>query len=190
MAWSQVGSLKGPKGDAGEQGLDGAQGPIGPQGEPGTQGPIGPEGPVGPVGPEGPAGEDGAGIEIGGSVAKYGDLPTDLTEADAGKGFLVEEDGRLYIWSGTAFPASGAGVEFRGPEGPAGPAGETGPQGAEGPAGGVGPQGEKGETGPQGEEGVRGSKWYFGTGAPGQIDGVLPGDAYLDSASGVYYHMT
>lgn len=62
----------------------------------------------------GPAGE---GIEIAGQVATYVDLPDDLGPVDSGQGFLVEADGKLYIWSGTAFPADGAGVEFRGPQG-------------------------------------------------------------------------
>lgn len=69
---------------------------------------------TGPQGDPGPAGES---IEIAGSVATYGDLPDDLTSGDAGKGYLVEADGLLYIWDGTAFPTNGNGVAFKGDKG-------------------------------------------------------------------------
>lgn len=150
-------------------------------------------GPAGAQGPIGPKGEDGAGIQIAGSVATYGALPSDLTQADAGDGYLVEADGRLYIWSGAAFPASGAGVEFRGPEGPAGPAGDTGPAGPEGPKGETGNAGADGAQGPAGAQGnpgptgPRGSKWWFGTGAPGSLPGSIAGDFYLDFGDGTVY---
>lgn len=65
----------------------------------------------------GPAGEAGAGIEIAGSVATYANLPSNLGSPDAGKGYLVQADGLLYIWDGTAFPADGSGVAFQGPPG-------------------------------------------------------------------------
>jgi hypothetical protein len=68
-------------------------------------------------GVQGVPGEAGAGVEIAGHVATYLDLPDDLTLTDAGNGYLVEADGLLYVWSGTAFPANGAGTEFRGPAG-------------------------------------------------------------------------
>ena len=44
---------------------------------------------------------------------------TGLGAADAGKGYLVQSDGLLYIWSGTAFPANGSGVAFKGDKGDA-----------------------------------------------------------------------
>lgn len=75
---------------------------------------------------KGPPGADGAGIEISGSVPTYADLPTSLGPGDAGNGYLVEADGKLYIWSGTAFPADGSGVEFRGPQGIQGNPGTAG----------------------------------------------------------------
>ena len=74
----------------------------------------------------GPRGEDGAGIEIAGSVATYADLPTNLTVGDAGKAYLVEANGLLYIWDGAQFPTEENGVEFRGPQGDPG---AQGPQG-------------------------------------------------------------
>lgn len=185
--WTQRGNIKGPPGE---------QGPQGPQG---------------PQGIQGPPGVDGAGIAIAGSVADYASLPTTLGAADAGDGYLVNSDGRLYIWDGDSFPASGSGVEFRGPQGLPGPQGEVGPQGpqgiqgevgpqgpvgpagadgADGPTGATGPQGEVGPQGPQGEDGVRGAGWFDGAGVPGTVPGALVGDYYLDSSTGTYYQLS
>jgi hypothetical protein len=187
MAWTQTGNLKGPKGDTG---------PVGPQGPEGIQGPVGPVGPkgdqgaTGPAGPQGPPGVDGKSVSIAGQVATYADLPTTLTTDDAGKGWLVEADGDLYVWSGTAFPANGSGTDFRGPAGPVGPQGPQGVQGNQGPAGPQGPTGAQGPVGPQGPQGQRGSKWFTGSGAPGTIEGALPGDMYLDTVSGTTYQLS
>lgn len=120
-------------GTVGPQGPVGPTGPAGPQGTAGTagaQGPTGPAGAQGPMGPEGPAGVDGAGIAITGSVANYAALPSTLGPVDAGNAYLVDADGKLYIWSGTAFPPNGSGVDFRGPTGPTGPQGPAGPAGS------------------------------------------------------------
>ena len=65
----------------------------------------------------GPRGEDGVGIEIVGSVATYANLPSGLGAGDAGKAYLVEANGLLYIWDGVQFPTEENGVEFRGPQG-------------------------------------------------------------------------
>jgi hypothetical protein len=81
MAWTQVADLTG------------SQGP---------QGPTGPQGPQGVAGPTGPAGES---VSIAGQVATYANLPTGLTAADAGDGYLVDADGLLYVWGGSSFPA-------------------------------------------------------------------------------------
>lgn len=186
MAWTQTGNLKGPKGDTGPRGPEGAQGIQGP---PGPIGPKGDQGEKGPAGPQGPRGVDGKGVSVAGQVKTYADLPKNLTSADAGKGWLVEEDGDLYVWSGSTFPANGSGADFRGPAGPAGPqglqgvAGPPGAVGARGPAGAQGPRGEVGPAGP------RGSKWFYGNGTPGTIEGALPGDMYLDRVSGTTYQL-
>ena len=105
-------------------------------------------------GDPGPKGDPGQGISLSGSVAGYGDLPTGLGAADAGKGYLVQADGRLYVWDGAAFPANGAGAAFTGPQGPQGPQGDAGPQGIQGPQGEPGPKGNTGDTGPQGPAGA------------------------------------
>lgn len=187
MAWTQTGNLKGPKGDTGSSG---PAGPAGIQGPPGPVGPKGDQGEKGPAGPQGKPGVDGKGVSVAGQVATYAELPKDLTTADAGKGWLVEADGDLYVWSGTKFPANGSGADFRGPAGPTGP---TGPQGVAGPPGAVGARGPAGVQGPRGSDGPagpRGSKWFVGAGAPGTIQGSLPGDMYLDSNSGTTYQLS
>lgn len=187
MAWTQTGSIKGPKGDAGPEGPEGPQGPRGPEG---PQGIPGPEGQIGPKGPAGPAGEDGKGISIAGQVATYADLPAGLGADDAGKGYLVESDGRLYVWSGSAFPASGSGAEFRGPAGPEGAQGPAGRDGVQGQQGPRGPEGAQGDQGPEGPAGPRGSRWFTGAGTPTTIAGAVVGDMYLDTSTGVVYNLT
>lgn len=187
MAWTQTGNLKGPKGDTGPVGAQGAQGIQGP---PGPVGPKGDQGATGPEGPQGKPGVDGKSVSIAGQVEAYADLPKNLTANDAGKGWLVEADGDLYVWSGTSFPANGSGTDFRGPAGPIGPQGPQGVQGNQGPAGQQGPAGPQGPTGPTGATGPRGSKWFTGSGAPGTISGALPGDMYLDTVSGTTYQLS
>ena len=49
-------------------------------------------------------------IALSGRVATYSALPSGLGSGDAGKAYYVEADGLVYIWSGTAFPASGNGI--------------------------------------------------------------------------------
>lgn len=181
MAWTQSGNLRGPKGEPGPQGV---QGEPGPQGIRGADGPPGPKGDQGIQGPEGPAGRDGKGIEIAGQVATYAALPTNLTANDAGKAYLVETDGDLYVWGGAKFPANGNGTNFVGPQGPQGPQGIQGKTGATGPAGAPGPAGPVGQTG---ADGPRGATWFTGTGAPGAISGAKPGDMYLDTTTGTFY---
>lgn len=71
----------------------------------------------------GPKGEPGAGLAINGSVDTYSELPDDLGPEDAGKAWFNQDDGKLYVWTGTRFPAEGQGSQFEGPEGPEGPTG-------------------------------------------------------------------
>lgn len=184
MAWEQTGNIRGPKGETGATGAPGIQGV---QGVPGERGPEGPQGEAGPQGVQGQAGVDGKSVSIAGQVATYAALPTNLKASDAGKGWLVEADGDLYVWSGSAFPANGAGTDFRGPQGPAGQQGLQGVQGPQGVKGDPGQQGVQGPTGQTGAAGPRGSRWFTGTGTPGTISGAVAGDLYLDTASGTVY---
>lgn len=70
--------------------------------------------PVLVTGNEGPKGDDGKSVTIEASVPTAADLPTGLTEADAGKGWITDNDGHLHVWSGTSWTDVG---EIRGPEG-------------------------------------------------------------------------
>jgi hypothetical protein len=183
MAWSQQGNIKGPQGDQGIQGQKGDKG------------------------------DDGTGIAIAGTVATYGDLPTTLTSADAGNGYLVSADGLLYIWDGTQFPADGSGVEFKGPKGDTGDAGAaatftfgTVTTGAAGTSASTSeasgstaqarvynltiPRGATGATGSDGADGRDGSKWFSGSGAPGTVTGAIAGDYYLDTDTGDVYTLS
>jgi hypothetical protein len=76
-------------------------------------------------------------------------------------------------------------VPVVGPQGPQGPQGPPGPQGPQGEASTV-----PGPTGPEGPQGERGSLWFFGDGEPGEIEGAVTGDAYLDRVNGNVYYLT
>lgn len=187
MAWSTVGNIRGPKGDTGPEGPEGPRGPEGPQGE---EGPRGPEGRQGIQGEPGEDGEDGAGIDLQQSVDTYDDLPDDLGAGDAGSAFLNRDDGKLYIWDGTAFQPEGEGVEFRGPRGEKGPQGSEGPEGPQGERGPRGETGDQGDKGDTGDTGLRGSRWFRGSGVPSGISNALPHDFYLDTETGAVYEFT
>lgn len=112
--------LQGPKGD---QGIQGIQGPVGPKGDTGLQGPkgdtgdTGPQGPVGPAstvpgpqgpeGPQGPQGLMGIGVQILSAVATVADLPP--SGNTVGDAHIVQEDGQLHVWDGTAWQVLHAG---------------------------------------------------------------------------------
>ncbi len=156
--------VAGPTGPIGPGGSIGATGPTGSQGATGPQGPAGSDGAdstvPGPQGATGPRGDDGTSVTITGSVANAAALPTGLTPADAGKGYLTNDDGHLHVWSGTAFTDVGT---VRGPQGP------TGPQGTQGNPGTAGTQGATGAQGPAGTSGVTGAQ-----GTPGQAGATGP----------------
>ena len=160
-SWVARGNLKGPKGDPGDAGAAGRgvqSAAVNTGGHLILTYTDGVQVDLGDV-----TGEDGAGVAINGSVATYAALPTGLTQADAGDAYLVNADGLLYVWSGTAWPANGAGVAFRGPAG---------------------------AQGIQGVPGVRGTRWQDGAGNPGAVPGdALPGDYYLNSVTGEYFQV-
>lgn len=103
----------------------------------------------------------GGGIALSGTVATYAGLPTGLGPSDAGKAWYVDADGLIYVWSGTAFPASGSGISVTGPTGSPGP---TGAPGSTGPTGPTGTQGVTGPTGPPGPVGPGGPPGPGGSG--------------------------
>lgn len=140
-----MGGVRGPKGDKGDKGDTGPAGPQGPQGEPGKDGTsatiIGATASIDETsgtpsvtvtnggtesarsfnfaftGLKGEKGDPGAGLSISGSVDTYSELPSNLTESDAGTAYFVQADGKLYVWSGSSWPADGDGAQFQGPAG-------------------------------------------------------------------------
>jgi Collagen triple helix repeat (20 copies) len=130
-----------------------------PAGTPGPQGVPGPAGPTGPVGSTGAIGPPGPSVTIKGSVPTVGDLPPSATIND---GYIVEADGHLYIWNGTAWTNAGAIVGPPGPVGAQGPTGPQGPAGAQGVAGPVGQTGAQGQAGPVGAAGAPGVQGIAG----------------------------
>lgn len=76
----------------------------------------------GSPGPPGPPGEDGTSVSIVGSVPSADDLPDDLTEDDAGDGYITSDTGHLWVWDGDSWSDAGA---IQGPPGPPGPPGPT-----------------------------------------------------------------
>ena len=164
----------------------------------GNTGPTGPQGTAPHIGDNGhwyvgdvdtgvnAKGDKGDGLKIDGSVPTYADLPT-LTAADMGKTYLVDADGRLYFWSGTAWPASGSGLLIKGEDGITPNIGANGhwwigttdtgvqAQGEQGKTGPQGPQGPQGETGPQGPQGPKGDGIEV-TGAKGKYLGFTDTD--------------
>jgi hypothetical protein len=112
--WVNVGTIQGPTGATGTQGITG---------------PTGATGAVGPTGATGNTGPQGTSITVRGTVATAGNLPpTGNTVNDA---FIVQADGDLYVWTGSAWSNVG---QIIGPTGPTGP-GVTGPTGATGATG-------------------------------------------------------
>lgn len=86
-------------------------------------------------------GPPGSGVQLEGAVAVYADLPDDLGPDDAGAAYVVQSNGKLYVWSGTAWPTEANGADFRGEKGDTGDTGPVGETGATGATGATGPAG-------------------------------------------------
>lgn len=121
---------RGLQGDAGIQGIAGDRGIQGLQGDTGATGVKGDTGLTGTTGAKGDKGDKGDGLQINAIVADYAHLPT--TGLTAGYSVFVQSDGRLYIWSGTAWPASGSGAQIQGQKGDTGATGAAGTNGTNG----------------------------------------------------------
>ncbi|UTN92944.1 minor tail protein [Gordonia phage Finkle] len=71
----------------------------------------------------GTPGPPGSGVTLSGAVATYADLPADLGIVDAGAAYVVQgpegaiSAGKLFVWSGTAWPGEAEGADFRGEQG-------------------------------------------------------------------------
>jgi hypothetical protein len=153
-----------------EGGIPGPEGPPGPAGDTGPAGDPGPQGPQGDPGPQGPQGPEGTGLELQGVVATAADLPA--AGAATGDAYITEDNGHLWVWSGSewadAGPVQGPAGD-PGPQGPQGPTGATGPAGAQGPpgdSGATGAQGPKGDTGAAGAQGPKGDTGAAGAQGP------------------------
>ena len=124
----------------------------------------------------GPTGPQGASINLKGTVATVGNLPsTGNTVNDA---YIVTADGDLYVWTGSAWANVG---QIIGPTGSTGPTGPTGVTGAVGPTGPTGLIGVTGPTGPAGSVGAFGPTGA--TGATGAIGPTGPTGAQGDAST-------
>lgn len=199
----------GPKGDKGDDGDAGSTGPANtltpgsvtggvsaaatitgtspnqvlnlvlPKGDKGDKGDTGDQGLKGDTGDQGIQGVKGDGIQINERVAAYANLPTGKGPGDAGWSVFVQADGRLYIWSGTAWPSSGTGALIQGEQGIQGEPGDDGAPGepgADGADGDQGIQGIQGLKGDQGDEGPSGaSTWDDITDKPALVFASVAG---------------
>jgi hypothetical protein len=176
----------GPQGNLGATGATGLQGNVGatgPQGNTGATGATGPAGATGVtgfVGSQGATGSQGASLTIKGSVSTVAALPSSgNVQNDA---YIVEADGDLYVWNGTAWSSVGQIVGPTGPQGPQGTTGYAGSQGLQGLQGDVGATGAQGNTGATGATGVAGATGATGiTGATGAT-GAQGNSGYTGSA--------
>ena len=135
LQWNDIGSVEGPKGDAGLTGQQGLQGLPGP------------------------SGKDGTGVSIKGTaqrsdiLAKTGTAGDmwliDSTGADNGHGMVSDGQGTgASHWTDVG--------QIQGPIGPHGVTGKPGQQGPQGAAGQNGPQGVAGTKGADGHRGPQG----------------------------------
>ena len=98
---SNIGLLKGDKGDKGEQGERGLQGERGPQGEQGERGEKGVQGPQGAQGPQGIKGTDGltTKISVNGTTYTHSNglitLPDYPTLSGTGSGLTTTQEQQL-----------------------------------------------------------------------------------------------
>ena len=117
-AWVNVGALKGPKGDTGQQGPKGdtgATGPKGPQGEKGEKGDTGQQGPKGDTGA---AGSDGKSAYVsaqdGGYTGTEAQFNTDLAEV-GGKQDKITKSGILKGDGSGGVSSAVKGTDYAGP---------------------------------------------------------------------------
>ena len=195
-----LGTGSGGSGPTGPQGVAGVTGPSGPQGVAGATGPTGPQGvagatgpsgPSGPSGPQGVAGANGTSVNIKGTVATSGNLPS--SEQTLGDGYIITNTGHLWVYTNSASPGNVNGfidagtivgpqgnIGDTGPTGPQGNIGVTGPQGVAGDTGPTGPQGNIGVTGPTGPQG------NIGVTGPGLSTGGTTGQVLIKNSSDDY----
>jgi hypothetical protein len=160
-------------------------GPTGPTG-PGVTGPTGPQSTV--EGPLGPTGAQGTSIRLLGTVVDVDSLPS--VENDVNDSYIVEADGDLYVWGGSAWSSVG---QIVGPTGSTGPS-VTGPIGPTGAASAIqGPTGPTGVLGPTGPKG--GVTYHIGSTGDGgvyEVDNLVGNNPQLTVVRGerAYFSVT
>jgi hypothetical protein len=123
-----------------------------------------------------------------GTVANVASLPA--LGNSVNDAYIVEADGDLYVWSGSAWSSVG---QIVGPTGPTGPS-VTGPTGATGPASNI--QGPTGPTGSLGPTGPKGGTTFLisstGEGGLYEVDGLVGGNPQLTAVRGerVYFDVS
>jgi hypothetical protein len=90
---------------------------------------AGATGATGLIGSTGARGADGTSVTIVGSVLNSAALPIRYT-GNIGDGYITQDTGNLWIWTGSAWTDAG---NITGPQGADGATGATGPQGDPGP---------------------------------------------------------
>ena len=93
----------------------------------GAAGPTGATGVAGPTGPTGSTGATGTSLQLQGTVANVGALPSN---SFLGATYLVTDTQTMYVWNGTAWSNAGS---YKGSTGATGPTGATGATGGTGP---------------------------------------------------------
>ena len=88
---------------------------VGNQGSPGNsiKGDKGLKGDPGDRGDKGEKGDQGTGIHLSGTVSTYKDLNTGLGAVNAGEAYLVKATSKIYVWSGSYFPAESDGLTLQ-----------------------------------------------------------------------------
>ncbi|SIL60545.1 Uncharacterised protein [Mycobacteroides abscessus subsp. abscessus] len=160
MAWTQTGSLKGPKGDKGDKGDVGERGPVGDDGPPGI---------------------DGKSVVLRDNVANEAAL-ANIQNPQPGDAYITDDLGEIWVYGTQGWTNAGL---LRGPQGLKGDPGADstvpGPPGA--------PGADSTVPGPPGNPGPRGARMTSGNGTPGTISGQMVGDTYLDLATGTVYEL-
>lgn len=183
MTWAQITNLKGDPGDAGpDPQLRVDSGNI--QWRAGDDGTWTTLVPLSDL--TGADGADGTGVTILGSYDTVGDLETAHPTGSPGDAYLVAGD--LYVWSdsesewvsvGNIQGPAGENIELRVAEGHI----QWRLEGAGSWTNLIDVDELEGPAGP------RGATWFTGAGSPGAITGQQPGDLYLDTLTGVVYHL-
>jgi collagen type VII alpha len=130
-----------------------------------NDGPTGNTGSTGAVGPTGATGAQGTSIDFKGTLANETALNA-VTGQEVNDAYILESDGNLWVWDGSAWNDVGQIVGPQGNTGAQGPTGATGVTGANGNTGATGVTGAAGVTGVTGATGPTGATGVTGATGP------------------------